>query len=772
MSARSRLIVAVWLAALMVCGAWLHRHLSVTADLSLFLPPSATPTQRILLGQVREGAVSRLMLIALEGEGGPSLARLSRELARRLRAGGLFSYVSNGETAAMRQEWTILFEHRYLLSEATGASRFSAAGLKEALRENLALLASPAGALIRPMLPEDPTGAARNLVGLLSPESAPDTRYGVWFSRHGQRALLIAQTYAPAFDANRQRRAIDAIREAFAQAQPGRARILLSGPGVFSAQTRETVETEAWRLSLLAAILVIAILVAAHRSAGAVAASLLPVISGLIIGVTAVSVGFERVHGITLGFGATLIGEAVDYPSYLFTQAARGEPLTATLSRIGPTLRLAILTSVFGALAMALSSFEGLAQLGILTIAGVVAAGLTTRWVLPALVPPRLLPARAYVPWFPDPANRTEARRRAYGLAAALTLAALAVLVWRHDRLWDDDLANLTPVPETAKTLDRALRDELGAPEVRYILIARGASREEALQASEAAAAWLRQAVARGWLAGFDVPSSYLPSLQTQETRRAALPDAATLARNLEEAVADSPFREGSFAPFLAAIQRTRAGGVLDPRDFAGTALALKLGALLFHNEDGWTALATLNGVKAPDALSRGARQSGHEFLDLKAESERLVSGYRSESLRLVALGLACIAGLLVVGLHSIARAARVLAPALAAVLIDAAFLLLVGKALSLFNLVAFLLVVGMGLNYALFFERPQRDAAERARTRISLMVCGATTVSAFGCLALSQTPVLHAIGVTVAVGSVLSFLLAAALAGRPGPPG
>jgi len=70
-------------------------------------------------------------------------------------------------------------------------------------------------------------------------------------------------------------------------------------------------------------------------------------------------------------------------------------------------------------------------------------------------------------------------------------------------------------------------------------------------------------------------------------------------------------------------------------------------------------------------------------------------------------------------------------------------------------------------LNYSLFFERPQGDATERARTQLSLLVCGATTFAAFGCLSLSRTPVLHAIGVTVALGSVLSLLLAVSLSRR-----
>jgi predicted exporter len=472
------------------------------------------------------------------------------------------------------------------------------------------------------------------------------------------------------------------------------------------------------------------------------------------------------VHGITLGFGATLIGEAVDYPSYAYIQGARGERLADTLARISPTLRLAVLTTIFGASAMALSSFQGLAQLGVLTIVGVGIAGLTTRWVLPAITPPGAVSRKVHALPFTMEGGAPVTRHAAW-IAAAGVVAALGVIAWHHDRLWDVDLANLSPLSDATKDLDRALRAELGAPDVRYLVIARGRDRETALEASEAAGVWLRQAIDRGWIAGHDLPSLYLPSRKTQERRRAALPDPPTLARNLELAQRDLPFREGLFAPFLETVERARTGPLLTMDALRGSAFELKVNALLVRGDDGWVALGPLRGVTRPEELTAMARAAGHELLDLKAASNDLVNSYRAESLRLIALGLIGIAALLAWGLRSLREAARVLAPVLAALAVDVAILLLWGKRLSLFNLVALLLVVGIGLNYALFFNRPAADPDERQRTLLSLAVCGATTLSAFGCLALSQTPVLHAIGVTVSLGAVLSFVFSAALARR-----
>jgi predicted exporter len=760
---RQRLAVGLWLALVVVCAGWLYRNLSIGTDLTVFLPPSTNAAQRLLVGQLRDGVAARLILIGLEGAEPGALAQASRELARRLKASGRFGFVNNGDLAAAEKERELLVRYRYLLSPGVTAERFTAEGLAAALNESVALLASPAGPLIRNTLPHDPTGEGRRLIEVLVSETGPETRHGVWFSRDGTRALLVAETLVPGFDIDGQTEAIAAIRDALRDAAVKDVRLLVSGTGVFASEARATIRSEARWLSTVATVLVILILLAVYRAPGPVALSAIPVATGLLAGIAAVSWLFGTVHGITLGFGATLIGEAVDYPSYALLQAARGERLADALARIGPTLRLAVLTTVFGASAMALSSFQGLAQLGVLTIVGVGVAGLATRWVLPAITRPDAVSRKAYTLPF-DARGSVEVARKARWLVAALVVAALVIMAWKRDRLWDDDLANLSPLSEEARALDAALRAELNAPDVRWLVVARARDREAALEASEAADAWLRQAVERGWIAGYDVPSRYFPSRKTQESRRAALPDAKTLARNLELALRDSPFREGLFGPFLEAVERARSGPLLRIEDLTGSAFALKVKALLVPADEGWAALAPLRRVSRPDELAAAARAAGHELLDLKSESNNLVASYRNESLRWIGLGLLCIAALLAWGLRSPVAAARVLVPVFAAVVLDVALLILTGHKLSLFNLVALLLVVGIGLNYALFFNRPAPDPEERSRTLLSLAVCGATTLSAFGCLAFSQTPVLRAIGITVTLGTILSFAISAAL--------
>ena len=349
-----------------------------------------------------------------------------------------------------------------------------------------------------------------------------------------------------------------------------------------------------------------------------------------------------------------------------------------------------------------------------------------------------------------------------------LTIGAVVVLAIGYQDILDNDLANLSPVSQSAKALDEQLRTEVGAPDVRYLLVIRGDSQEEVLRRSESAAALLRRLTQEELLTGFDLPSLYLPSRETQARRRAALPETSTLLPVLTRALEGLPFRARLFEPFIRDVEQARKAKPLEIADLQQSAFSLKSRSLLMHSGEDWIGLAPLRGIASGAVLGdRITREVGPgiTFLDLKTEAGRLVNGYRNESLRLTAAGIVAIAGVLWWGLRDPLRVGRVLLPALIAVVFVVMTLLLIGERLSLFHLVSLLLVIGIGLNYALFFNRPFTDDADRRRTLLSLTVCIIATLSAFGALAFSRTPVLHAIGLTVSLGAFFSLVVSALLA-------
>ena len=768
--------VGIWLGFVLACAIIVARA-QYGADLAAFLPSSPSPTQRFLVDELREGVVSRLILIGIEGREQDKLAALSRSLAARLETNDRFIYVTNGAQDGLRADREFLLPNRYVLSPAVSVERFTETGIRRGLEQQLDLLSSPTSMLIGDLLTRDPTGEMLQLIDRFQGQGGPDKRDGIWFSADGNRALLVAQTRAAGFDIDAQEQALAQIRAAFREAVPEQhaegARLLVIGPGVFAVESRAGIKRDAMRFSLLGTLLVSAILLFVYRSLRVLALTLVPVVSGALAGIAAVSLVFGSVHGVTLGFGATLIGEAVDYAIYLFTNTAPGSTPKSTLQRIWPTLRLGVATSVFGFGAMLFSGFPGLSQLGLFSIAGLVVAVSVTRWVLPELVP-QGYHVRTAAGLGPALMRRLA---HAHRLRIPLLVLVIAVLAWlasRGSTVWDDELSRLSPAPLQMQRLDQQMRADLGAPDVGPLVVVRGDSEQAVLETAEQVGATLVALQTEGVLAGFDSPAFYLPSSGAQRKRQQAIPDAATLKRNLAAAADGLPFRAGTFAPFVEDAQAAKRRAPLTSQDLMGTGLGLRLQGLLAQRRGGWFAMMPLRSVSNVRLLEAGLSKHDRSqvvLLDMKRELDELYRGYRLRALGFAVLGVVAIGMLLLVTLRSAARSWDVVAPLAAAVLVTAGILLATGSRLNIFHLVALLLVVGVGSNYTLFFERGSPGAADPQRTAISVLFCNLSTVVGFGVLGFAATPVLSAIGTTVAIGAFLSLLFAAVLKARPPKP-
>lgn len=777
MSRRSRLALVIWGCAIVLCGLVIV-HTRFSADMSAFLPRSPSATQQILVDQMQTGVASRLILGAIDGAPAPTLAALSKSLAQQLRHDNTdFAAVNNGDqaTAGPPPEAELFWRYRYVLSPDVTPARFTVDGLHQALEKDLGLLNSDMSSLIKERLPEDPTGEILTLLGQLADQEQPASRDGVWFSPDGQRALVVAQTQQPGFDITNEERVLAIIDTAFATAQKsipdaGTARLRLSGPGVFAVHTKSEMKEDISRLSLIATLLVSAILLFTYRSPRILVLALVPVASGALAGIAAVSLGFGFVHGITLGFGVTLIGEAVDYAIYLFTQTAPGTSPDATLPRIWPTLQLGVLVSICGFSAMLFSSFTGFVQLGLFSITGLLVAVAVTRWVLPALLAPNFATTRSAI--FAPALLVLVRRARMLRLPALLLIAgAIAILAFHRGGFWEDDLSSLSPIPASDQKLDQSLRADIGAPDVRYLIVAAAPGEQQALARSERIAAVLDGLARQGILGGYDAPTRYLPSAATQRARLDALPPPDELRARLDRALQDTPFQPDLFAPFIADVAAAKAQPLLDRATLQGTSLALKLDSLLVEQHGAWVALLSLRGVTDPARVAAAIDQAavpGVSFVDLKTESDRLLEIYRHEALMLTLIGSVVIVALLAVSLRSPRRVALVVAPLAGAVILTTAILTLGDHKLSIFNLVGLLLTVAVGSNYCLFFERQDWRDSNAPRTVASLVLANSCTIIGFGILSFARLPVLHGIGMTVAIGAFLSLVLSA-IATSPG---
>jgi predicted exporter len=281
-------------------------------------------------------------------------------------------------------------------------------------------------------------------------------------------------------------------------------------------------------------------------------------------------------------------------------------------------------------------------------------------------------------------------------------------------------------------------------------------------------------------IGGFDSPANYLPSAATQEARRDSLPDAPQLRDDLRQASAGLAVGSDRLQPFLSDVEAARHAPLLTPQDLQGTSLRAGFEALILHQRARWNALLPLHAAAAAQAVDmagvtaalRNAKADDAQLLDLKQQSDTLYAGYLREAIHLSLAGVLAIIVLLLIALRSPLRVARVLTPLLLAVLTVAAGLAFCGVQLTILHLVGMLLIVAVGSNYALFFDRQARmhEAGSESLTLASLVIANASTVIGFGLLSFSQVPVLVALGTTVAPGAFLALVFAAVLA-RPDAP-
>jgi len=775
MSSTRRLALALlWLALLAILALFVAPRVQLSGDLRKFMPAPQTPAQKLLIDELGEGPGSRLLLVALSGDAPETLAAQSQALRERLlatRAGANvpFKLVANGADIGLDAIPQRLRPYRYLLSPTLDTQRFDAGFLRSELDARVQDLGSPAAAMIEPLLPSDPTLETLKLAQAWQPANAPQRLHGVWFDRAGREALLAIETHAAGFDPEGQQVAVDAIRTAFdAVCGNSKTTLTLTGPGAFSVEIGGRTAREASLIGTIDSLVFVLLLWVAYRSWKAPLLGGLPLASAGLVGLGAVALAFDGVHGITVAFGFTLIGVVQDYPIHLFSHQRAGVSPWASSRALWPTLGTGVASTCIAYATFLVSGVDGLQQLAVFTVVGLATAALATRFLLPALIDPSPHDA-ADSKWLARCWNAL-ARWPRMNAAAACVVAAIAaaIIAFAPGAFWQNDLARLTPVPPAALARDSQLRGELGAPDVRYIIALQAKDAEHALQASERLMTALEGLRTQGVVGGFDLAARYLPSTATQRARQAKLPPDDELRASLRDAMTGGAFNDDAFDDFVRDIATARSATPLVPADLAGTPLAASTEGLLLQRDDHATALVALSGLRDPDAVARVAQAHGAQLLDLKQASESLVAEYRERVLWALALASVLLAAAVWFALRSPRRVLRVLAPMALTTLLILAVLRGFGVELNLFHLVSLILAAGLGLDYALFFDHAGDDRAEQLRTLHAVIVCSLTTLLVFALLATSSIPVLRAIGGTVALGVAFNFVLALLIVRAP----
>ena len=562
-----------------------------------------------------------------------------------------------------------------------------------------------------------------------------------WYLLHGELA-------GSSFDMQQTHRLVTTLKalEETLKTHYPQAQLLSRGTVFYSDYASQQARRDISTLGVATVLGVILLIVAVFRSVRPLLLSMLSIAIGALAGTVFTLLLFGELHLMTLVMSMSIIGISADYTLYYLTErmvhGADDSPWQS-LSKVRNALLLALLTTVVAYLMMMLAPFPGIRQMAVFAAAGLSASCLTVIFWHPWLchrMPVRPIPAKGFMlRWL-------NAWRNSKTLSVGLPLAlALISAIGIGNLRVDDDIAQLQALPKDILAQEKTITALTGQSVDQKWFVVYGASAQQTLERLEAFTPALAQAQKAGDMSRWRTLP--LNSLARQKRDLQLLHKAAPAVTTMLKSAGLN-----SVAPNLDAMPVSVEAWLASPVSEGWRLLWLTLP----NGESG--VLVPVDGVKNSAALGKlAASHEGVAWVDRKASFDSLFALYRSllTGLLFVALAVIACGAMLRLGWR---KGAMSLVPSLLSLSCGLAALAVAGHPVNLFSLLALVLVLGIGINYTLFFSNP-RGTPLTAMLAITLAMM--TTLLTLGMLVFSTTQAISSFGIVLVSGIFTAFLLA-----------
>ena len=521
--------------------------------------------------------------------------------------------------------------------------------------------------------------------------------------------------------------------------------IAKTGQVFFAVSEASHARSDVQRIAIIATIGVIMMVVGVFMSALPLVATLLTVGSGLLAGITALVVVFDSIHAIALVFGASLIGISIDYALHFLVLPKSVGAARARLAHIRPGLRLGLLTTVCGFVALAVTPTVLLAQISLYSISGLIAAYVTVVTILPVL-PHRDVRDRSVIRTIYAHIDNAllKVRIPQKQRLAVLACAVIGLIKTVYSLPANDDIAALghgnTALIEDA----REISETLGIGGNPQFIRIDGSLVQDRLETGEAVRTALTPIIRDGILGSLFGLSDVIPSIKRQQENR------ELVAKELEE-----PFgaKLRASLPVQTPTQHTESDFLEPDPDILGTIPAL---ASLQHGE---TDIIRLGAVKDADAIRDAIADIGNARLINPRETiTAQFAHYRNWATIALAASL-IVAGILAIIRYGAYAGLNVLAAPLIAILIAVIGAFALGVTINFFAIMALFLVFAIGADYAIFTSE-SRHHGQQTEIRFAVFLSLISSILAFGLLATSSVPVVNTIGTIISIGLACAWIL------------
>ncbi|ALE55614.1 MMPL family transporter [Paraburkholderia sp. RL17-368-BIF-A] len=793
---------AAWLALALVaalyCGWRFAGPSPLQTNLLALLPATeADPVAEKAVDMLASALGDRTVFLVTSHDDAHAKAA-AKQLGASLRTSGAFASVTAElPPFDLSQIAALYMPYRFgLLTPADRAAIAGANAADSTLRDALAQrIYSPLRGGLTTSLSDDPFGWLEHWLGNLPlATSNLELEDGLLVSHrdNATSVLIVATLPGSAYETKTQHAVLGALAQgesALKHAFPD-VSVARTGAVFYAESARSASEREVHAIGIASLVGIALLMMWVFRSPRLLLLGFVSTALGIVCALAVTLLVFGKLHLLTLVFGASLIGEAVDYSIQYFVVylgAGRDWDARRGARAVRPALSVALATSLLGYAILTWVPFPALKQIACFAMAGIVTAFASVMWLLPALLPhapkrsPRRLferAARLLGVW-----HRMIGGKRAWFVAALLLIAAIPGWLRLTS---DDDIHLLIQRDASLVAQEDKVREAVGVDNSAQFFVVRGETADVVLQRAEALGAKLDALNGTAdKTGGYQSVAQFVPSARRQNEDRALLAqhlfnDPAALRATLLQAgfkdeVADAWIAAQAKPQALLSIDSWLAApwsqpyrhlwlGQVDAASHAYAAVVIPQGVTP-RNESALIAIAqALPGVA---------------FVDKAASVSKLFGAYRVDSGWWLGGALTLVLVLLIVryaarravspnagGAVSLLERVRggvaVTLPVLLAVGVTLAAFGYARVPLNLFNWLALMLVLGVGANYAVFLrEGCLRADADLGAVWTGVLLSAATTLLSFGMLGMSAMPALKSFGATLALGIAVSVLLA-----------
>jgi predicted exporter len=530
----------------------------------------------------------------------------------------------------------------------------------------------------------------------------------------------------------------------------------------FAADSARRLQSEIQLFSTIAFIGSVGTSLLIFRSLRQILLSSLLVAVGYLWGLGATLFFEGGVHLVTIGFGAGLMGVSVDYSIHYFCEQLVS-PKQATgadiLTRVQRPITFGMITSSIVFIMLAFFSFPGLRELAIFSCFGLLGAYLTVVVLFPYCAGSGLGQSKSWIirkvdacfSWWLFQLQRS-VDIKAKNFRSILVLISLGLLTYGVTLLENDDnIRRLQGVNAgLQKTHEKLLNRSAESLDNSTSLFLFAASNEDQLLLkSRKLQKVLQQLKEEKLITAFINPLSIWPSVEEQKT-------------HFDNLFYFLQKRSSEFSKVLQSLGYERVTFekerfVFQPLELKESTLFAKGGeALAVQTSLGIQGVVPLFGVENLNIVKQKLDNIGTFYSQADMISS-LLTKYRRVSIK-VALGAYLVVLLFLVTQYGLARGFLVLLPSILTTFCILAVIGLSGMPINFFHIIALIIVVGLSVDYNIFFYE-HRD--HWGAIGLTVLLSTLSTVLSFGLLAFSNTYLLQSIGLTTSVGVLLSTLFA-----------